>query len=83
VSVLVRRMEQAGLVERQKKGNYHEYEVKITERARKLASETPRASIEVILSSLSAAEKQTLVACLKKLDDKARHALGLDYSPPF
>ena len=82
-STLVRRMEQAGLVERVKTHRGTEYEIRMTEQGRRLAESVPRASIEMIFESLSADEKACLETYLEKLGEKACHALGLDYSPPF
>ena len=83
VSTLVRRMEQAGLVERTRKGGTAEYEVRMTEAGRRMVDNVPKASIEMIFESLSADQRACLETCLKILDEKARHLLGLDYLPPF
>jgi DNA-binding MarR family transcriptional regulator len=82
-SVLVRKMEKLGLLERNRREGMSEYEVKLTEKGQTMASCVPRVSIEMIFGSLSADEKRSLAIHLSKLDDKARHVLGLDYSPPF
>ncbi len=83
VSTLVRRMERVGLVERKRRRGTSEYEVRITEKGQTLAETVPKTSIELVFGALSVEEKEVLVACLEKLDQKARHVLGLDYTPPF
>ncbi len=81
-SVLVRKMEKLGLVERKRKEGTNEYEVSLTQSGKEMAT-VPRVSIEIILDTLSAEEKHSLAEELGKLDQQARHVLGLDYLPPF
>ncbi len=82
VSLLVKRMEKAGLVCR-KKDNSNRYKISITEKGIELFETMPLNSIDMIFSSISDEEKQTLVSILEKLDQHARHILGLDYIPPL
>ena len=83
VSVLIKRMELAGLVNRIKTDFSNQYQVTISEKGRRLVETMPTTSVEMILASLSSEEKRALVTCLTKLDQKARHILRLDYLPPF
>ena len=83
VSTLINRMTSLGLVKKVKGSKEKKSSVVITEKARKLYSETERSSIKMILSVLTEAEREIFANYLKLLQDKARNLLGLDYKPPF
>jgi DNA-binding MarR family transcriptional regulator len=83
VSTLINRMENAGLVRKVKDPKEKVYKVVMTKKGKNRYAGVTRESIEMIFSSLSAAEKSKLVSLLNELHDKARSLLGMDYKPPF
>ena len=83
VSLIVKRMEKAGLVHREKTNSKNRYTIRISENGLELFNTMPLDSIDMIFSSLSADEKKSLVSHLEKLDQKTRNILGLDYIPPL
>lgn len=83
ISLIVKRMEKAGLVKREKMSSSNRYRIAITEKGIKLFETMPLASIDMIFSALSQEDKEVLVSILEKLDKKARYILGLDYIPPL
>jgi DNA-binding MarR family transcriptional regulator len=83
ISLLVRRMEKAGLVRREKSILNGHYLIKITEEGSEAFKTMPLTSIEKIFSSLTAGEKTALTNCLNQLHRKALYYLGLDYVPPL
>ena len=83
VSTLVNRMEKAGLVRKVKVSGEKVFKVIMTKKGKDRYDIVTRESIEMIFSSLSAAEKRQLASYLSKLQKKARSLLGLDYKPPF
>ena len=83
ISLILKRMEKAGLVKREKTDSSNRYQITITEQGIKLFETMPLNSIDMIFSSLSPDEKEVLVATLEKLDKKTRYVLGLDYIPPL
>ena len=83
VSLLIKRMEKAGLVRREKTDSTKQYLITISDKGSELFNTMPINSIEMVFSSLSPEEKKSLVACLDQLEQKARHILGLDYVPPL
>ncbi len=83
VSTLINRMENAGLVKKVKESREKVYKVVMTKKGRDRYSGVTRESIEMIFSSLTAAQKRQLASCLNNLQKKARGLLGMDYKPPF
>jgi len=83
VSILVKRMEKAGLVYRRKKELSKQYLISITEKGSELFNTMPIDSIEMIFSALSKEEKKAFNGYLDLLEQEARHILGLDYIPPL
>jgi DNA-binding MarR family transcriptional regulator len=83
VSTLVNRMEKAGLVRKVKVPKEKVYKVTMTKMGKDRYEGVTRDSIEMVFSSLSAADKQKLASYLNQLHKKARSLLGLDYKPPF
>lgn len=83
VLTLVNRMEKLGLVEKSRDSEEGKIRVFATEKGKKLYSSTTRQSIKMIFSALSPEEKRQLQSILKKLRDKGRQLLGIDYKPPF
>jgi DNA-binding MarR family transcriptional regulator len=83
ISLIVKRMEKAGLVKREKTDSSNRYQITITKNGIGLFDTMPLNSIDMIFSSLSPEEKEVLVATLEKLDKKTRYVLGLDYIPPL
>ena len=83
VSILVKRMEKAGLIYREKKELSNQYLISISEKGSELFNTMPIDSIEMIFSALSEEEKKSFNGYLDLLEQKARHILGLDYIPPL
>ena len=83
ISLIVKRMEKAGLVKREKKHSSNRYLITITEKGTRLFETMPLNSIDMIFSTLSSDEKETFISLLDKLDHQIRHILGLDYIPPL
>lgn len=83
VSILIKRMEKMGLVYKEKKESSKQYLISITEKGSVLFNTMPINSIEMIFSALSEEEKQIFSSYLDKLEEEARHILGLDYIPPL
>ncbi len=83
VSTLVNRMEKAGLVKKVKVSRDKVFKVTMTKKGKDRYDNVTRESIEMIFSSLSAADKRKFVLYLNQLQKKARSLLGLDYKPPF
>ena len=82
-SLIVKRMENTGLVKREKIPSSNRYQIAITEKGFRLFETMPLNSINMIFSKLSSDEKEALVSLLDKLDKQTRHILGLDYIPPL
>lgn len=83
ISLIVKRMEKAGLIKRNKIPSSNRYQIAITEKGIRLFETMPLNSIDMIFSTLSSDEKQALMSLLDKLDKQTRHILGLDYIPPL
>ena len=83
ISLIIKRMEKAGLVKREKIDSSNRYKISITEKGIELFETMPLNSIDMIFSALSPEEKAILVSLLEKLDKKTRYVLGLDYVPPL
>jgi len=83
ISLIVKRMEKAGLVRREKTLSSNQYRIVITEKGTRAFETMPLNSIDMIFSTLSPEEKEFFVSILEKLDNKARYILGLDYIPPL
>jgi DNA-binding MarR family transcriptional regulator len=83
ISLIVKRMEKAGLVKREKMDSSNRYQITITEKGIGLFETMPLNSIDMIFSTLSSDEKEILISLLEKLDKKTRYVLGLDYVPPL
>lgn len=83
ISLIVKRMEKTGLVKREKIESSNHYKITITEKGIRLFETMPLNSIDMIFSTLSSDEKETLMSLLDKLDHRTRHILGLDYVPPL
>jgi DNA-binding MarR family transcriptional regulator len=84
VSTLIRRMENNGLVKKLKKDGDLKTYVVLTEKGSNLYHEqVTERSIHLIFDHLSDKEKEQLDAILKKIRDKTRDLLGVDYRPPF
>ena len=83
ISLIVKRMEKAGLIKREKNPSSNQYQITISEKGKRLFETMPLNSIDMIFTSLSPEEKKVLVSLLDKLDKKARYVLGLDYIPPL
>jgi len=83
VSILVKRMEKAGLVYREKKESSKQYLISISEKGSELFKTMPINSIEMIFSVLSEEEKESFSTYLDRLEQEARHILGLDYIAPL
>jgi len=83
VSTLVNRMEKVGLVKKVKVPKEKVFKVIMTKKGKDRFERVTRESIEMVFSSLSAADKRKFVLYLNQLQKKARSLLGLDYKPPF
>ncbi len=84
VSSLVSRMTQMGLVEKSKGGGARQARYVLTGKGVDLyENRITSRSIHMIFGSLSEDERRQLAILLKKVQDKARSLLGLDYRPPF
>ena len=83
VSILVKRMEKARLIQRGKMESSKQYLISITEKGSELFHTMPIHSIEMIFTALSEEEKEQLNTYLDRLEQEARHILGLDYIPPL
>ncbi|UCD09934.1 MAG: MarR family transcriptional regulator [Dehalococcoidales bacterium] len=82
-SLIIKRMEKAGFVRREKIASSNRYQIIITEKGIRLFETMPLNSIDMIFSKLSSDEKEALVSILDKLDKQTRYILGLDYIPPL
>jgi len=83
VSTLVNRMGKVGLVKKVKVSKEKVFKVIMTKKGKDRYASVTRESIEMVFSSLSAADKRKLVSCLNQLQKKAHSLLGLDYKLPF
>jgi DNA-binding MarR family transcriptional regulator len=84
VSTLINRMENKDLVKKVKKeGDLKTYVMLTTKGSRLYHKQVTERSIHLILSKLSAEEKNQLDATLKKVRGITRDLMGLDYKPPF
>lgn len=83
VSTIVNRMCKSGLVKREKQLHQKKYLVLITDKARGIASTTPRKSIEMVFANLSLIEKQQMATCLEELISKGHEILGHNHNLPF
>ena len=83
ISLIVKRMEKAGLVKREKSLSSNQYKISITDKGKRLFETMPLNSIDMIFTTLSPDEKMVFVSILDKLDNKARYVLGLDYIAPL
>jgi len=83
VSIIIRRMERNKLVQRVKTYDNRQYQITLTPKGRELFEKMPTNSITMAFSALSDEEKEILLSYLKKLEDKVRGMLGLDYRMPF
>jgi DNA-binding MarR family transcriptional regulator len=83
ISLIIKRMEKDGLVKREKIDSSNRYKITITKKGIKLFETMPLNSIDLIFSTLSSDEKETLLSLLDKLDKQTRYVLGLDYIPPL
>lgn len=83
VSILVKRMEKAGLIYREKKESSKQYLISISKKGSELFNTMPINSIEMIFAALSEEEKKSFSGYLDRLEQEARHILGLDYIPPL
>ena len=83
VSILIKRMEKMGLVYKEKKESSKQYIISISEKGSELFKTMPIDSVEMIFSALSEEEKQSFNGYLDRLEQEARHILGLDYIPPL
>ncbi len=84
VSTLINRMEKGGLIKKIKKDGDLKTYVILTEKGSDLYhKQVTERSIHLIFNSLTNGEKNQLDAILKKIRDKTRDLLGLDYRPPF
>jgi hypothetical protein len=76
-------MEKVGLVKKVKVPKEKVFKVIMTKKGKDRFERVTRESIEMVFSSLSAADKRKFVLYLNQLQKKARSLLGLDYKPPF
>lgn len=83
VSTLVNRMEKVELVKKVKVSKEKVFKVIMTKKGKVRYEGVTRNSIEMIFSSLSAADKRKLALYLNQLQKKARSLLSLDYKTPF
>ena len=83
VSILVKRMEKAGLIYREKKELSKQYLISISEKGSELFHTMPINSIEMVFSALSEEQKKSFSGYLDLVEQEARHILGLDYIPPL
>ncbi len=83
VSLLVKRMEKSGLVNRIKDDSANQFLITITEKGSELFKNMPINSVQMVFSELTAEEKESLFNCLDKLDIRSRYILGMDYVPPL
>jgi MarR family transcriptional regulator, transcriptional regulator for hemolysin len=84
VSTLINRMVKIGLINKIKKDNDLKSYIVLTEKGSDLYhKQVTERSIHLIFGDLSSEEKQQLDDILKKVRDKTRDLLGLDYRPPF
>jgi DNA-binding MarR family transcriptional regulator len=84
VSTLIKRMEKIDLVKKIKKDGDLKTYVVLTEKGSDLYhKQVTERSIHLIFGDLSDEEKMQLDSILKKIRNKTRDLLGLDYRPPF
>ncbi len=83
VSSLINRMVKEGLLKKVKYPGDRTFTVIMTKKGQGKYKNLTHKSIDMILSSLTDKEKQTLYALLEKLLNTSRGLLGMDYEPPF
>jgi DNA-binding MarR family transcriptional regulator len=83
ISVRLDSMEKKGLITRVKNNDDHKTYARLTPKGRDLWNSINERSIYLTFSVLSTEEKEQLRPILKKLRNKARSLLGLDYKPPY
>ncbi|HJX03586.1 MAG TPA: MarR family winged helix-turn-helix transcriptional regulator [Dehalococcoidia bacterium] len=84
VSVLISRMEKAGLLKKMRDAAENRIFVSITPKGREMVMDRlTEKSMVLIMSALTEGEKQNLRKYLKKLRVKGRGVLGIDLKPPF
>jgi len=84
VSTIINKMESAGLVKKSKvKGDKKTYVTLTAKGADLLRNQITTKSQHMIFSALTEEERKDLETYLKKLLNKARNALGIDFKPPF
>jgi DNA-binding MarR family transcriptional regulator len=83
VSTLVERMNKRRLVKKAKHPGNKKYSISLTKKGEDSMGKVPGNSINLIFSALTPEEKRILAIYLKRLIDKGRDLLGIDYQPPF
>jgi DNA-binding MarR family transcriptional regulator len=84
VSTLINRMEKIGLVKKIKKDGDLKTYVVLSEKGSDLYHrQVTERSIHLIFGGLTGEEQKQLNSILKKIRNKTRDLLGLDYRPPF
>jgi DNA-binding MarR family transcriptional regulator len=83
VSSLINRMVKEGLLKKVKYPGDRTFTVIMTKKGQGKYKNLTHKSIDMILSSLTDKEKQTLYSLLEKLLSTSRSLLGMDYEPPF
>jgi DNA-binding MarR family transcriptional regulator len=84
VFTLVGRMEKKGLVKRIKQNGESKTFITITDKGSQLYHQkVTEQSIHLVFDDLSADEKKQLDITSRKLRDRTRDLLGLDFRPPF
>jgi len=83
VSTIVNRMSKSSLVKKEKLLHQKKYLVIITDKARGIASSTPRKSIEMVFANLSLSEKQQMATYLEELISTGHEILGHNHNLPF
>lgn len=84
VSTLINRMEKKGLVKKIKKNGDLKTYIRLTEKGNQLYhKQVTERSIHLIFDKLTTEEKKQLDSILKKIRNKTRDLLGLDFKPPF
>lgn len=83
VSTLINKMEKAGLVEKTSRPGDRKTYITLTEKGDELYNHITVKAHHLTFTVLAEDERKEFKASLKKLRDRARHLLGIDFKPPF
>jgi DNA-binding MarR family transcriptional regulator len=83
ITTLVNRMENSGLVKKEKSAKNRKFTVSITPKGRQISERVTTNSVNLAFSGLSLKEKQKLTSYLENVVEKSRSMLLMDQKLPF